>query len=745
MASGSTEADFYVAPDGNDQWSGTLPDATGNAADGPFASLTRARDAVRTLRAHGRTGSIRVLIRGGRYDLADTVVFGIEDGAIGATDTVTYAAYPGEAPIFSSGIPITGWRPLDDWHLPLPVQAREKVWVADLPKGLGRFYSLYDGDRRLPRARTEGFTPTEPTLEPAQLWALTGTVLGHGLDLDTTLRFPPGAMRAWDNLEDVELVIRPNYPWVLNILGLASVDTETRVACTTLPGTYPLRQLYGHMTESTDRIASAWVENVLEGLSGPGQWVLDTRRHRLYLWPLTDTPGPDIRAPRLRELIRIEGRIDVAGPVDEPVRGIVLEGLSFTEGDRDVWLAGDAGTESDFELVDKPNALVRLRGAERCAVIGCRFFNSGGTGLRLDLHCQDNEVEQNELGHLGATGIALIGYGPGTKDVNKHNRVSDNHIHHCGEIYWHSIGIVIANSGGNTISHNDLHHLPRGAIQVFDARPHFFDRRLPVSRECARMIRWDEIGDLGWEGVCATWSDVFARWDQVMPYLHSRDNVIELNEISRTNGFGGDSACIDLSGAGEGNVVRRNWIHDIPNPNIHGAIRTDDYQRGTLVEQNVIVRTHSGGLMIRLSNQWINNVIVDVDPTTYVWLGQQPLDGTVIRHNIFFHPGAEAPGFGVMWRPAGMNPYDRLAEARPGDVDHNIYFSTGSDAASAHLAALQQRGLDLASAAVDPGFVDWQNGDFRLAPGSPALAMGIQSVDIREAGLTVAVMNRPRS
>jgi hypothetical protein len=643
----SVQADFYVAADGRDDWSGQLHEANGDRTDGPFASLVRAREAVRAWRATGGRGGVNVQIRSGRYYLTETVVFGLEDGAREAADRAIYSAYPGEEPVFSSGVKISGWRELDDWDLPLPIEAREHVWVADLPQELDRFFTLFDGDRRLPRARSAGFSPTEPFLLPEQLWAMTGaTAPGYREDLATTLAFPPGAMRQWPNLEDVELVIRPNYPWVVNFLGIASVDVEAGIARTSLPGTYPLRPLINRFRHSGDFTKSVWVENVPEGLDSPGRWVLDTRQRKLYLWPLGDEPGDEIRAPRLRELIRVEGNIDLEGPVDEPVRGIVFDGLTLTQGDRDLWRKDDAGIEHDFEMADKPNALLRLRGAEGCAVTRCRFVNSGGTGIRLDLHCQDNLVEQNELYHLGATGIAVIGYGPGTKDVSKRNRVSDNNIHHCGEIYWHAIGIVVSNSGNNVISHNYLHHLPRGAIAIYDVRPHFFDRSQPIIRECSRMIRWSEIGDV-------------RTWEDALPYLHSRENVIELNEIYRTGGFGGDTATIDVSGAGEGNIVRRNWIHDIANPNTHGGLRTDDFQKGTLFEENVIFHTRSAGLIIRLSNQWINNVIVDVDPRNFIWLGQQPLDGTVLTRNIFFNPGPEAPGFGIMWRPAGMNPFDR--------------------------------------------------------------------------------------
>lgn len=95
------KADFVVSPEGNDDWVGTL--------DQPFASLERARAAVRTL---DREKDIVVLLREGYYRLDGTVVFGIEDSAPEG-HTITYAAHPGETPILGSGVPISSWEKVE--------------------------------------------------------------------------------------------------------------------------------------------------------------------------------------------------------------------------------------------------------------------------------------------------------------------------------------------------------------------------------------------------------------------------------------------------------------------------------------------------------------------------------------------------------------------------------------------------------------------------------------------------------
>jgi len=91
----------YVAIDGNDQWSG-LP-AAPNAAksDGPFATLTRARDALRQWRRAGGSGPVEVTIGGGTYRLTESFVLGPEDSGTpdapvnpdGTINLVHYAAW----------------------------------------------------------------------------------------------------------------------------------------------------------------------------------------------------------------------------------------------------------------------------------------------------------------------------------------------------------------------------------------------------------------------------------------------------------------------------------------------------------------------------------------------------------------------------------------------------------------------------------------------------------------------------
>ncbi len=73
--------DYYVATDGSDSWSGKLASPSPDGKDGPFATLARAREAVRKTE---RTRAVTVLVRGGAYRLEQPIVFGPDDSGTAA-------------------------------------------------------------------------------------------------------------------------------------------------------------------------------------------------------------------------------------------------------------------------------------------------------------------------------------------------------------------------------------------------------------------------------------------------------------------------------------------------------------------------------------------------------------------------------------------------------------------------------------------------------------------------------------
>jgi hypothetical protein len=698
-ANQKTEADFYVSSVGSDSWSGRLPEPNSQRTDGPFATLRRARDAVRELGAE-RTEDVVVLVRGGTYPLKNTVVFGLQDSGRDGS-TITYAAYPGETPVFTSGREITNWERVPEGFSALPKEVIDNVRVADVPE---QFHALFDADGLLPRAQSKGFIPLEGGSR-------------------NRLHFPVGRLKNWANIEDVEVVVRPHHAWIVNILPLASVDEETQIAKTSINATYAMNWL--HFLKQTD---SCWIENALEELDEPGEWALNTREGKLYLWPRNESA---VLVPQLTELIRIEGRIDKEGSTDTPVRNLHFRGLTFMHGERYSIAKDDAGLQHDWDMHDKANSLVRLRGTENCTIEDCRFAHSGGGAIRVDLHGQHNTISDNLIEHMGGAGILLCGYGPGTKDVNRKNVVYNNHVHHVGRIYSHSPGIMVWQSGENRVANNLVHHTPYTGIIVSGCVTDFFRRG---GREVSRTIRRHELAKLPKR----------PQLQDVRPYLHTHDNAIEYNEIHHAMEELGDGNAIYIRGAGAGNVIRRNYIHHLVAPmKMQAAIRTDGGQRDTTIVENLIYKCTSQGIILKLNNRCENNIVADIIAPPrgyYLAVREGPMTGATIKRNIFYSSSDSCTFIDELPARKGRPTEDRRGRARAvskqAETDHNVYFcAADSELGQQMLKKQQSDGVDANSLCVDPLFVDPANGDFRFKPNSPALKLGFVPFDTSKAGL----------
>ena len=681
---------IYVSPQGNDANNGTI--------EKPFQTIERAKMEVRKIKGDK---SVTVFLRGGTYTLSKTVVFGMEDsGKEGAS--ITYAAYPGETPIISSGKEIKGWKKVTGTLSGLPKEAEGKIMVADVSS---KFRTLYDEEGMLPRAKSAGFIPLD----------------GGGRD---RLHFPKGKLKNWSNIEDVEILVRPHHAWIMNILPLKSVDEKAQIATTSIDATYAMNVL--HFLKDTE---SCWVENALEELNEPGEWVLNTKEGKLYLWPRNEST---VVAPQLTELILVEGKINKKGAEDIPVRYLNFSGLTFTQGDRYQVAANDEGLQHDWDMLDKANALVRFRGTKNCVIEQCHFLNSGSGAIRVDLYGQENKISDNHIEHMGGGGVLLCGYGPGTKDVNKNNLVYNNNIHHVGKIYWHSPGIFIWQSGENRIANNLIHHTNYTNLIISGCMTEFFKRK--SGRELARTIRWDEIGKLPVEPTL----------EDVRPYLHTRNNAIEANELHHGMEKMGDGNAIYIRGAGAGNKITRNYIHDMVAPMImQCAIRTDGGQMDTFITENLIYNCVSQGIMLKLNNVCENNIVANIIAPPrgyYLSVREGPLTGAVIKKNIFYSMGQPTEFINEL-KPGGKNTGEDargrlIAMSKEADTDFNIYYSSvDSELGKTFLTTQQGDGVDKNSQSIDPLFVDPENGDFRFKPNSPALKMGIKEIDISKIGL----------
>jgi hypothetical protein len=432
LADGGRAMELYVATNGNDAWSGTLKEPNAARTDGPLASLARARDAIRALKAAGRfTAPVTVSVRGGTHFLTAPLVLTPQDS--GAADRpITYRAYPGELPLLSGGRRITGWKPVE-----------KGLWQAELPQlaqGRWHFRQLWvHGDwRNRPRVPASGVFP----------------VAGPGSPDTSALQYRAGDFREnWTRQSDLEVVVLQF--WTEARLPLEKVDPAKRMLVLRGGSWRPLTWSTGY-----------FVENVREALGKPGEWYLDRTRGVVLYVPRAseDMTKAEVIAPVLGQLVRLEGKSDSG----QLVEYVGFRGLRFAHTAWPLPEKGLACPQAEISV----SAMFFAEGACRCNIEDCEFANADSWAVELGRGCVGNRICGNEVHGLGAGGVKIGDYaavlveGAGTgkeslrfRDVREEardNLVADNVLRDCAKNYFGAVGVWVGQSGGNRILHNEI-------------------------------------------------------------------------------------------------------------------------------------------------------------------------------------------------------------------------------------------------------------------------------------------------
>lgn len=422
LTSSAVAADFYVAADGDDKWTGTLESPNADKTDGPFATFERACEALRA--KPKPAGGVTVHVRAGKYTLGQTLRLGKEDSG-SSNSPIEFRAYRDEKPVLIGGRAITAW-----------TVERERVLKADLAvQGLKGVYFrqlIWNGQRQH-LARYPNFDPRNPY---GGGWAyVDGESIPMYQDIPgedkRTLIFKPSDARKWSKPTDGEVFIFARYNWWNNIVRIESLDASARKIALAGDCSYAIRP--------GDRY---FVRNLREELDAPGEWYLDRDTWTLYFQPPDPAPGstnqgdhasPTVYAPTMRTILEM-------GPGTEHVtfRGLTFECCEGTA--------------------------VVLRETSHCRIVGCTIRNVGdynGSGVSVD-GGNNNEVVGCDICETGSHGISLSGGDRKTLKAAE-NCADNNYIHHVGVFYKQGVGIAL-NGIGNRASHNLIHDGPRMGI-----------------------------------------------------------------------------------------------------------------------------------------------------------------------------------------------------------------------------------------------------------------------------------------
>lgn len=538
-ATGALAAEFHVATNGDDAAPGTR--------EGPFATLERARDAVRAIRAGGGApvGGVTVWIRGGVYTVRNTFELGPEDSGTVA-EPVVYSAAPGERVVLSGGTLLqrqwfTGVTDEAVFQRIINAEACTRVLQVDLRahgvtdygeltrRGFHKANAggtppmeLYVAGRRMTRARW----PNPDDHLPEYLRGVQKErrgVVGRSAIIDKgptaadadfmdrggafTYAFDRPAL--WTQADDIWLdgVFTWSWEWSYNKVSAIDLDRKQ------------ITLRYGEVSGIADQYSNDYffAENLLEEIDQPGEYFLDRKSGVLYLVPPDGFDDPDV---------------EIAVPL-------------FTQ------------------------PMVALRGASHVALRNLRLDLSRGPGIA----CSGGEgvlVESCELSRLSGTAVSLNGKNHGARAC---------HIHDIG-------GAGVGLSGGN------LDTLEPSGCSVEDSHIHEFAWYSKV---------YTPAVSLGYRSVGSRVShNRIERGPHLAIVVYGNDHMIEYNDIGHVvedfTDMGAIYANLGQRPLERGTAIRRNYFHDIgQGHHLQMAVYPDNCTMGWLIEENVFARIGGRG------------------------------------------------------------------------------------------------------------------------------------------------------
>jgi hypothetical protein len=720
---------FYVSPAGDDASTGRLAAPTSAGNDGPVRTLERARDLVRALSPAERAAGVTVLLRGGTYWLDRTFTLGPEDSGVPGRP-VTYRAYPGEPVILSGGARVADWEPVAEADDPLsarlPAAARAGVMVADI-SGLGPF-------EREPSLTPFGFDEA-PAVE----------LFVHGSRQELA-RWPnrvPDARDgdAWSYIEDLTgpmvkdrfIAAEPmpvprgdhhdllthiwSEDWYDSIEQVAWISSNGREIVLGSPHTYAL----------TRGLRFA-LRNAPELLDAPGEWYLDRRTGRLYVWPTDPASLADGAViSRLRTAVRIEGATNIL---------IENLGVEFVRG---------AGIEA-----------LRTSGV---TIAGCTLRNIGGYAIAIlgDGATRDTHAVGNTISETGRGGIRLNG-GDRARLIAGGNSAEDNHIHHYGRLINTYQPAVQVGGVGNRVAHNRIHDAPHQAIAIngndhlieynhmrdvvqnsADAGAIYMGRDFSQQGHVIRYNYFQDIYGYGLkdpEGRATRASD--GRWNYHSP--HAAWGIYLDDGSSGVTVYGNVFERVPMgaifSGGGGKDITIQNNIMSGSAPavlmNVHTCriniatlkdrLESVQYASPPYSERYPLLKSYfEGDPCIPRRMQIRRNVVVYEDDNFYGSFVASREPGIASAWELFdFDEVTSTVDGNVVWHRGGSVRVKHRLYARPQD--------------RASWEAWQAMGFDRSSIVADPRLTRQSRGMLELAPDSPAFGLGFERIPVEQIG-----------
>jgi|LSQX01.1.fsa_nt_gb hypothetical protein len=431
---------LYVSPEGDDNFSGSSLSVNEDTGEGPLASLTGARNCIRTWRKEKGmpAGGFRVVLSPGLYLLAETFQLEEQDSGLPGCPIV-YEASPDAEVRISGGAIISNFGPVTDGTVleTLDPSARTHVLVADLkalgissfgtPEGGAALY-FRNAPMSLARWPNDGFTSIVDIVveDDHKIHGIPGSMTG-------LFTYEGDRPSRWLHEKDGWLHGYWFWDWSDERKAIARIDPDLKQLAVAEPAhTYGYRKGQWY-----------YAYNLLSEIDQPGEWYLDRTDGLLYFWPPQSPAENDAFFSILPKLLSLHG-----------CSHITFKGLTFEH-------ARDRAVEV------KEGAGIQIR--------ACTVRNCGGDGLDLS-GPRGHLVSDCHIYQMGGKGISLTG-GDRKSLTPAGHRAENNLITDYSQWYrMYRAGINLVGVG-NSARHNHIHNAPHMAI-FFSGNDHLLEYNL---------------------------------------------------------------------------------------------------------------------------------------------------------------------------------------------------------------------------------------------------------------------------
>lgn len=665
------QATYYVSPAGSDS-------NTGTSLAQPFKTIAKARDAVRAAKGT-MTGDIVVYVRAGDYYVDDTIAFDETDSG-NNLHRIIYRNYdaPGSARII-------GGRKLTGWSVYSGTTYRTYVGTS------WSFDALFENGEsaRIARYPNAGYNKIQSA---------------DATQPKKAFYYASGDVPAIADISSLQVYVWPGaHNWANEILPVQAINRTNRKI------TLTQNQRWDYL-DTLKGGSRYFIQGAIELLDSPGEFYLDKAAGYLYYKPMhASDPGFDIDAQEI-----------IAPKVDKV---LLLSGSSPTSRIHDIDIDGLTVMVSNWtyeEMNSRRTGNIVIANADNIAITNNRILNSASNGVSLPntdfqstpqpSRASNVTVYGNYIHDVGDSGVVLVGTA-NTADFRLTNHlVSNNEIDRIARTSTNGAGVQLSNVANSEVSYNKITNATHYGIEV-------------------KGSKWTNMPTTI-EGVAVTNANHYN-------FNPGQNDVIRYNDISKVNQDSQDTGIIKTGGV-YNLTIDHNVLHDSGKFGLQKGLYLDDVSDHNTVTNNIVYGL-KGGTKIDYNVKGIGNTVENnvADATggakgvQFNVIGDQPTRDNIMLHNIIFNAR-------VFYN------FSSWSSNRVDTSDYNVFYSpTGTRTMSnipgadtfAHWKTLYSNKYDQHTSTANPLFANAANHDYTLQAGSPALAKGIQSIDVGAVGL----------